>query len=225
MAKNPQNVTVAGRLSFPVFSHAEAVARNAKGKYPQSDPAKVKPEFNLVLEADQLTKLTKHLKDVFIPWCVERERAGEKKNILTAKQAEKLNALIDSLDWEEQPPYLPIKPVPEKTVDLAPDGVAMVKVTGSPGRDIEQKALVYDEDELAVPDPDILRYPLILPINRTVHELYPGCVATATLNLFAYENNRLPGITAAAPVIVFKRDDERFGGGVTVDEDEMFSDD
>ena len=47
---------------------------------------------------------------------------------------------------------------------------------------------------------------------------------TATLNLYAYHNGKHPGFSAGANVAVFKSDNDRFGGGVSVDEDEMFMD-
>jgi hypothetical protein len=101
--------------------------------------------------------------------------------------------------------------------------VASVKVSGNRGTDIELKAIVNDEDELAVPDPDLLSFPVIRPINQTVHQMYAGCYVAATLNLYAYETGSV-GVSASAGVAVFKADGDRFGGGVTVDEDEIFAD-
>ena len=54
--------------------------------------------------------------------------------------------------------------------------------------------------------------------------MYPGAYVAVTLNLYAYHNGKLPGFSAGASVAVFKADGERFGGGTTVDEDEIFLD-
>ena len=87
------------------------------------------------------------------------------------------------------------------------------------------QAIVRDEDELAVPDPDRVKFPCILPINETVHDMYPGALVTATVNFYAYHNGKLPGFSAGVSTAVFKSDNERFGGSVAVDADEIFLDD
>ena len=224
MAKSPKNVTIYGRLSFPTFDYQQAVAKNAKSQYAKADPADVTPDFNLLLEQPQLDKLKKHILDEFLPYCVEQHTKGEKRDALEPKQADRITKLIESEDWEAQPPYIPIKPVSEKTQTLAPEALASVKIVGNKGTDIIQQAIVQDESELAVPDPDRVDYPCILPIGQTVHSLYGGCYAAATLNLYAFVSGKAPGMSAAAGVCVFKADNDRFGGGVAVDEDEMFLD-
>ena len=222
--KDPQTVTIYGRLSWPVWTHAQAVERNIKSKYPK-DAADVRPEFNLVVEQGQLDKLIKHILEVFLPWCEEQSKAGESRSALDDKQAEKVRKLIESGDWEDQPPYIPIKPVPEQTAELAPEAVALVKVNGMKGVDIELKAIAYNEDELKVPDPDQLVFPVIKPIHLTTHQMYGGALVAATLNLYAFLSGKMPGITASASTAVFKADADRFGGGVAVDEESMFMDD
>ena len=57
-SNNPSTVTVYGRLSFPVFTRAEAVARNATSPNPKKDE-QVTPEFNLLLEQAQFDKYEK----------------------------------------------------------------------------------------------------------------------------------------------------------------------
>lgn len=219
---NPQTVTVYGRLSWPVFSHAEAVARNAKSKFPQ--PAdQVTAEFNLLLDQAQRDKFVTAVKDQFLPYCLQQHAANEKRNALDAKQVDQILRVLEG-DLEIQPPYIPLKPVPEKSAELAPDAVAMLKVKGARGADIVQKAIVTDEDQLIIPDPDILTWPVIKPIHQTVHSLYGGCYATATLNLYAYVSGKLPGFSASAGTVVFKADGDRFGGGIEIDEDEIFAD-
>jgi hypothetical protein len=224
MAKSPKNVTIYGRLSFPTFDYQQAVAKNAKSQFAKADAADVTPDFNLLVEQAQLDKLKNHLLTEFLPYCVEQEKKGDKRDALTQAQADKLVKLIESEDWDSQPPYICIKPVPAKTQELAPEALASVKVLGNKGTDIVQQAIVQDESELAVPDPDRVDYPAIMPIGQTVHSLYGGCYAAATLNLYAFVSGKLPGFSAAASVCVFKADGDRFGGGVTVDEDEMFLD-
>lgn len=224
MAKSPKNVTIYGRLSFPTFDYQQAVAKNAKSQYAKADPADVTPDFNLLVERPQLDKLRNHILNEFLPYCVEQSTKGEKRDALDQKQADRIKAIIESEDWDAQPPYICIKPVSEKTQELAPEALASVKVLGNKGTDIIQQAIVQDESELAVPDPDRVDYPAILPIGQTVHSLYGGCYAAATLNLYAFVSGKAPGMSAAASVCVFKADGDRFGGGVTVDEDEMFMD-
>lgn len=221
--KNPKTVTIYGRLSFPNFNYAQAVARNAKSNYPK-DAADVSPDFNLLVEQVQLDKLVTHVKDVFLPYCLDQSSKGEKRDALAKGEVDRILKLIDSGDWEAQPPYIPIKVVPEKTADLAPEAVANVKVTGNKGVDVELKAIVNSEDELLVPDPDQLTYPVIKPIGQTVHQMYGGAYVAATLNLYAFISGKLPGFSASASVAVFKADGDRFGGGTTVDEDEIFLD-
>jgi hypothetical protein len=223
MGANPKTVTIYGRLSFPNFNYQQAVARNAKSKFPK-DAAEVSPDFNLLVEEAQLEKLVNHVKDVFLPYCLAQSEAGEKRDALDKKEIERILKLIDAADWEAQPPYIPIKPVADKTAALAPEAVASVKVTGNKGVDVELKAIVNGEDELLVPDPDQLTWPVIKPIGQTVHQMYGGCYVAATLNLYAFISGKLPGFSASASVAVFKADGDRFGGGQAVDEDEIFLD-
>ena len=91
--------------------------------------------------------------------------------------------------------------------------------------DADLKAIVNDESELAVPDPDMIFPPAkVLPIGKTIHTMYPGCRVAATLNLYSFISGKVPGFSSSASVAVFKNDEERFGGGVSVDEDEIFMD-
>lgn len=225
---NPKTVTIYGRLSYPTFQYAMAVARNSKSQFPKADPADVAPDFNLLVEQSQLDKLVNHVKTVFLPYCKEQSDAGEKRDALTDAEIARIVKLLDSGDYEAQPPYIAIKPVPEKTAALAPEAVASIKVGGNKGQDIELKAIVNGEDELLVPDPDIIwteDTKLIRPIGQTVHNMYGGCYVAATLNLYAFISGKLPGFSASASVAVFKANGDSFGGGVAVDEDEMFLDD
>ena len=222
MAKSESNVTIYGRLSFPVWTYKEALARNATAPTPRKDEA-VTPEFNLAIEPAQLEKFKRHVIDVYLPWCQAQFAAGEKRQALSPEHVARLIRQVES-DWTEQPPYIPLKPVSEKTAALAPEAVAMLKVVGPRQADLELKAVVNDESELVVPDPDVLTFPIIRPISQTVHSMYPGAYVAATLNLYSYLSGKLPGFSASAGVAIFKADAERFGGGVAVDEDEIFLD-
>lgn len=222
-AKNPKTVTLYGRLSFPNFTHAQAVARNATSKFPKA-AEEVAPDFNLLVEDTQLAKFLDHLRNEFIPYCVQQEKDGEKRDALSDKDAKKLLKALDDADWETQPPYLAIKAVGEKTLALCPEAKASIKIVGNKATDIELKAIVNNEDELLVPDPDLLTFPVIKPIGQTVHQMYGGAYVAATLNLYAFVSGVLPGFSASASVAVFKTDGERFGGGVSVDEDDIFDD-
>ena len=221
--KSPKNVTVYGRLSFPSWTPAEAYALSLKGSYPDASEAESVPHFNLVLDQAQFDKVKKHAEEVFLPYCAEQTKAGEKKDALKPGEVKQLIDTING-DLDAQTLNTPFKVVSEKTADLVPDGVAVVKAMGSRGTAIQQFAIVNDEDELAVPDPDILSFPLVKPINETNHTMYPGCYVSATLNLYAYRNGKHPGFSAGANAAVFKMDGESFSGGTAIDFDEIFVD-
>lgn len=221
--QDPKKLTVYGRLSFPRWTAKEAYDASQKGNYPAADIASAKPEFSLVLEQGQFDKFMNHVENVFLPYCVAQSNAGEKKDVLDAGEVKKLLEGLQG-DLSDQTFNTPIKAVHEKTAVLAPEGVATIKVIGNAGVDIEQKAIVNDEQELVVPDPDLLSFPVVRPISQTVHSMYPGAYVAATLNLYAYHNGKHPGFSAGGTVAVFKADAERFGGGVSVDEDEIFLD-
>jgi hypothetical protein len=222
--KNPKTVTIYGRLSFPVFTAQEAYAKSQGGKYPAKSVAEAKPDFQLLVDKAQLDKLMTHVEQVFFPYCVEQGEKGEKRDVLTKAEVKKLLDGINN-ELDDQMFNTPVKPVHEKTAPLAPEAVAAVKAIGNAGVDMELKAIVNSEDELLVPDPDQLTFPVLKPIGQTVHSMYPGCYVAATLNLYAYHNDpKRPGFGAGVSVAVFKADGDRFGGGSSVDEDEIFAD-
>jgi hypothetical protein len=221
--KNPKTVTIYGRLSFPNFVYAAAVVRNQKSKFPKP-PEEVTPDFNLLVEQAQLDKLIAHITTEFLPYCLDQSTKGEKRDALNKKEVDKLMKLINAADWESQPPYIPIKEIGDKTKTLAPECVASIKVNGNKGVDVELKAIVNTEDELLVPDPDQLTWPVIKPIGQSVHTMYAGAYVACTLNLYAFISGALPGFSASASTAVFKADGDRLGGGVAVDEDEIFLD-
>ena len=221
-SNNPSTITIYGRLSFPVFTMAEAVARNATSPNPKKDE-QVTPEFNLLLEQAQFDKYVKFVKDVFLPYCQKQSEQGEKRNALTEAEVKRILKTVDS-DWTEQPPYISLKPVSEKSLALMPNAVAMLKIVGQRGQDMNLQAIVNDESELAVPDPDLITFPIIKPINQTVHQMYPGAYVAATLNLYSFISGKVPGFSSSASTAIFKADADRFGGGVDVDMEDIFMD-
>lgn len=228
MATNPKNITIHGRISFPTWTYQAALARDLTSKFPKPNKADVTPEFNLLVEQDQLDKLKKHILEEFLPYVEAQHAAGEKRDVLEPAIVAKIRKWIEADDLTDAPPNMPIKAIHEKTQPLAPECVASVVCKGSKGTDIAIKAAVYDEDQLAVPDPDLLTYPVIKPIGQTVLDAYPGAYAAATLNLYSYFSNKTNyGMGAGANTVVVKGNvtADRFGGGTDLDEDAIFLDD
>lgn len=222
MGDAPKRVTIYGRLSFPTFTADEAFARSQRGSYPAADVASAAPDFTLLLEQPQWEKFFKHATEVFLPYCAEQHKAGEKRDSLDAKEVKQLIAGLE--DLPNQVFNSPAKPVHEKTAPLMPEAVAGIKCIGGKGTDITLQAVVNSEDELAVPDPDLIQFPVLKPISATVHQMYPGAYVAATLNLYSYHNGKHPGFSAGVNTAVFKADAERFGGSISVDTDEIFLD-
>ncbi len=226
--KSPKNITIYGRLSFPRFTHKEAVMANKKSSFVKADEADVSPEFNLLVEQAQLDKLKTHILDVFLPFVEENYAKDPKsRDALDPKVVKKIREKIENEDWDGAP-FLPMKQVSDKNKEVAPETVASVKVTGTKGSDITLKATVYDEAHLAIPDPDILSYPVVKNLSDTVFTMYAGAYVVTTLNLFAFfSSSSVNGISAGANAAVYRGNLEgaRFGGGSDLDEDDIFLDD
>jgi hypothetical protein len=78
-----------------------------------------------------------------------------------------------------------------------------------------------------IPDPDILTWPTIVPLDKSVFQMYAGAYVAATLNLFAFESSSsVNGISAGASTAVYLGNltGDRFGGGVDVNEEDIFMD-
>lgn len=222
---DPKRLTIYGRLSFPTWTAKAAFEKSQGGTYPAADISKAKPDFILLLEQAQLDKLMNHCVSTFLPYCEAQFAANEKRDKLEPDEVKSLiEQISDPAKWEKGVYNTPFKPVHEKTQPLAPEAVAQVKVIGNEGVDFELKAIVNSEGELLIPDPDLLKFPVLKPIDQTVHQMYAGCYVAVTINLYAYHNGKLPGFSAGASTAVFKADGDRFGGGVSVDEDEIFLD-
>jgi hypothetical protein len=220
---DPKSITFYGRLSYPVWTAQDAYDRSLKGSYPAKDIASVSPDFQLLVSQAQFDKVMNHLVNVFLPYCKEQFDKGEKRDALDDSAIKKLVASMQG-DLADQMLNSPFKLISDKTAVLAPDAVAAVKVIGPKGGNFELKAIVNDESELAVPDPDILQFPVIKPLSATTHEMYPGCVVAVTGNPYAYFNGKNPGVSMGGSVAVFKGDADRFGGGAGIDTDEIFLD-
>lgn len=213
-------ITLSGWLSFPSFTAAEAYALSQRGQFPNKDVASSAPHFQLLLSDVQAERLKEHLINVFLPHCVEQHKAGEKRNALEPAEVKNLIAAVEAGGSDVY--NTPYKTINDKTAALRPDAVACIKVVGTKGVDMDLRAIVNDPSELAVPDPDRLQFPVILPINQTAHQMYAGARVMATIGFYAYKNGKIPGFSASANIVVFKADDERFGGGGAIDEDAMF---
>lgn len=222
---SPKNITTSGRLSFPTWTVKDAYALSLRGQYPDKDASLSTPSFQLLLNETQFEKVLAHFVEHFLPYCQQQFEKGGKKerDALTPADVKKLLATVQG-DLTEQTLNTPLKPVHAKSQALAPEARATLKVLGSKGVDMDLKAIVNAEEELLVPDPDILAYPTIRPLGMTVHQMYPGCIVGTTLNLYSYYNGKNPGFSASASVAVFKANAERFGGGVDLDVNAIFLD-
>ena len=215
--------TYTGRLSFPTLTAKQAYELSLKGSYPAASADVASPSFSLLLNQVQYEKFCAQAQE-FLAQCEENEKAGAKKDALTSKEVADLLKDVTG-DLTDQRFNTPLKGVSDKTLELAPDTVAVLKVIGPKGGDIKVKAIVRAEAEVAPTSDVIFVKPVILDIEETTHELYPGCVAKVTINLYSYRNGKNPGFSAGGSIVVFSADDDRFGGGAAIDEDEMFLDD
>ncbi len=223
MSKDPKSITFYGRLSYPTFTALGAFDQSQRGQFPAKDIGSVSPSVQLLVTQAQFDKVMTHMTDVFLPYCQKQHEAGDKRDALEAGEVKKLIASITG-DLADQIYNSPFKLVSDKTALLAPEAVAAIKVIGPKGGDFVLKAIVNDESELAVPDPDLLSFPTIVPVNNSVHQFYPGCVVAVSAQPYAYHNGKLAGFSLGGDTLVFRTDAERFGGGVSIDTDEIFMD-
>ena len=111
---DPKNVTIRGRLSFPRFKHAEAVAFAANSQFDKNKPAdQIASSFTLLLEPDQRDKLLKHIADVYLPYAAEQHKNGEKRD---GQLDPKLISKIEKSS--------------EEILDSSPDGLVALKKAG-----------------------------------------------------------------------------------------------
>lgn len=225
---NPKTITMKGRLSFPRFFIKDAIEANKRSKFPKANDSEVSTEFNLLLEQGQVDKFKDHVLNVFLPYVEEQYKKGkDERDALDPKLVQKIRDFITAGDWSDQPPFFPLKAITEKNQEAAPECVASLKVSGRKGADLELQATIFSEDQLLVPDPDILSYPIRVPIAKSVFTPFAGAYYASTLNLFAFFNSNANfGIGAGAQMAFHmgNLEGERFGGGVAVDEDAIFED-
>ena len=218
-----------GAITYSQFTMAQALANNAnRTQYKKTDD-KVAPQVQFLLDQAQVDRIVAHIRDTYLPETLVRNGRGEKRDSFDQKQVTKILKALDERQaegWQSESPFLPIKQVYKKTLEVAPWAIATLALTGTAGRDIEQLARVNDESELRVPDPNLLSFPALKPIDQTVHELYPGAWAYATLNLSGYVQSASNfGISAYSNTVVFLEDRDRLAGGMSLDESSIFMDD
>lgn len=220
---------VRGGVTYSQFTMVQAIAADERSKFKKDKAEDIAPAVQLLLDQVQLDKLIDHITTVYLPEAVKRAGANEKYDAFDQKLADKIEKTLregQASNWDNTPPYLPVKPVYAKTLEIAPWAVGTLKFTGTKGKDMDLQARVNSEAELRVPDPDLLSFPVLRPITDTVHELYPGAWAYATLNLSGYfVSSKNFGISAYANTVVFLEDRDRLAGGAALDEDEIFMDD
>lgn len=223
-----KTVNMRGAITYSQFTMPEALAANERSNFKKDDTTKVAPTVQFLLDDVQLGKLTTHINDVYLPQAALNFKAGEKRDAFDDKAIAKIQkALAEGQDvnWDNTPPYLPVKKVYDKTLEVAPWATGTLKFDGSKGRDMELLARVNSEDELLVPDPDLLIFPTVRPIGQTKHELYPGAWAYATIRLSGYYVSAGNfGISAYANTVVFIEDRDRLAGGGGLDEEDIFLD-
>ena len=229
--KNPKSITIKGRLSYPSFTMEQALALNAKSEHKKPDE-QVSPEFNLLIEADQMALIKDHLLNEYLPfaeqnWADNPDPKGNTRDAFPPKLAKRIRDVIENEDWETRPPYIFTKLISEKNLATAGAAVMTANLKGSKGRNTVLKASVYSDEELAIPG-SIQKFPAMVDINESVFEMYPGAYVAATVNLFGYVASSVSfGISAGANVAVYmgNLEGERIGGGGDdVDEDEIFMD-
>ena len=158
-----------------------------------------------------------HVRDVYLPYAKAQNAAGEKMDGgLDPKFITKIEKFLEAGDWDDAPPHFPVRSINPKYQDQSPECVARLELKGPKGADIKLKARVEDETQLVVPDPDLLSFPVLKPLEQTSFEMYPGAYVAATLHLYSYfSSNSIYGIGAGANVAVYmgNLEGERLGGG------------
>lgn len=224
MTTTVPNYTFTGRLSFPKWT-AQEDWEKASPKYKKKTASEHSPSLELLLNQGQFDRYVAWLTTEFLPYTAKQyalDKSG--KNALSPEKIKKIEAYLADIDSVTPPFPLALKPVQDASKTLAPDVVARVVIKGPLGGKIAQAALIRDPKQLLVDDGSH-KPPLrmIVPIEDSIHELYPGCVAKVTAEPFVYGD--ADGIRLTTGSCQFARDDTRFGGGPVVDTDAMFADD
>lgn len=225
VSEGPVKISVSGRLSFPVFTMAEAIERDKTSMYPAMSPDYISPGFNLLLDQKTHDRIVEFFLDTLLPSFIQ-DRSENEKWGLDAKEAKRVETLLRSGDLSEQPPYIPLKPVPEKSQAMAPEAVSQLNIKGRRGADIKLQAIVNSAEEVLDGFDHPASFPALMSIGETIHSLYPGSIAAATLTFYPVTKAKPAGFQARATTAVFKADAEQFGAGeVEFDLDDLFLDD
>lgn len=217
--------TLPGRLSFHRLTAVEAFEEAKKGPFPVADVSAAAPYANLLLTQGHYERLLKQVYDVYFPAAIELYKQDEKaKGSLSQAQVDQLKQELETLSGLLVTPF---KAPSEKTLDLFPDCAASVKVLGTKGTDMDVKAIITKQDEVADEEVDlIVTGRTIVPIEKTKKKLYSGCwVVAKGLRFFAYNTGgpKKPGFSLGGNELVFARDDASFSGGIVVSDDDIFA--
>lgn len=225
MSQRP-SVQFYGRSSYPALTAQQAFDQSQRGQFPAKSLEEAAPNLNLLVTDTQKKRVEDYLIKEFLPFCVEQYKVGNKeKYAMPQEDVDKLIAAIQG-DPANAEYNIPFKILSDKSAELAPEAVGVVKVMGAKGTDFVLKAAVHNENELADPMSDVLKFPCILPLEETTHEFYPGCVIGLKVVAYSYYNGKRPGVSLSADTLVWRADADRFGGGAgDVDEDEFFLND
>lgn len=208
-----------GRLSFHVHDVDAALVEKNKGPFAKSNDtvADVSAYSTILLTAPQYERIKTQLIE-FLGECAKLPK-GEIK--LTPAE---LKMLVRQIEADEALPLnTPFKQLSEKTLELWPECVAAVKLLSPRGQSFVEEAIVRNEDDLKVPDPDRIGFPLQLPLRESRFTMYNGCWVIAPLSFYTYKNGANPGVSAGGTHIIFQRDDTPFAGGPGVDRDSIFA--
>ena len=224
--KNPQELTIRGRLSYPYFTYASALAfQKNYSRYPKKDED-VKPSIQMLLDQSQADLLVKHVLNELLPWADQMHKKEPKKFELQPMHTKKLRKILEEGDWEVEKIVNLIQPVNKKTLELAPEAVFSTTVSGRKMQDLVQKALIKDESELKNQMEELVIPPrgTILPIEDTTHTMYAGCNVGTRINMWPYLSSGSPQIIASTSVVVFLSDNTPFSTAGSMDEDAFIED-
>lgn len=207
-----------GWLRYATWTAAEAFDLSQKGQYPKKDASESTPSVTLLLNQAQFDKM-KALAKKFVTACGDNYDAKDPKSFSPKEIAE----LIDCYegDLAAQSLNTPFKAVDETAGDVFPEAVAMVKLMGPRGGNISQEAAVMDESEMRVPDPQIITFPQILNVSKTVHELSLGSLVIVKPTFYAYHNGRHAGFSGSVSTVVWREPGTPLSGGGRVSVDEL----
>jgi len=206
MALKDNQLNIAGYLSFPEFTHVEAVAAAQKSghvgvKQSGEDDAalmakiaagiplgpkekmKVKARFNLLLTQAQYDQLKADIKTKILPALIANANGR-----FTAAQVAQVEKQLDADMWAAG---LPFRPVDDKTLAKIPDVVVSLAITQFAGQDFDLTARARDIDWLVDPANAPTLFPVALPVKEVVDpstgknpKHTPGARVSATVGFY-----------------------------------------